>query len=443
MHIRGAVRLARGWPPIRFGQGYWSELRLRRSLLLWLGVGLALRMLVMPFTAHSDYLDSHWRSEQMAERRIPYPTRTQFLSHAADAAWLVLMTPLLPDRAALFAAPPSQHGRLDADPTTFGRFVAQPGVWRALFVTKLIYLLVDLAAGLALLGLFATAAQGLLAFRLWMLNPAVLFAVFIYGRYEVYALFALVLSLVLARHERPLLATLLLGCAIAFRATPILLLPIYALTLARSWPRRAGLLLAGLAPQLLIVLVMERLRHYIPAYNVDHPTGPLSGLVNSALSPFSIFPFVFGYVLLLLWLDRRSGGLDMLVRACMAVYLLLYMLTWHSAHYISWLAPFVVPLIAWGRLSARLYLLLLLAWALYWLTASDGGVFTTYLLSPLYGRAGVPPPPGLLIAARLHALQLDQAQLITAARSLLAAVACWMLLQLRPAPAAPEPDAQR
>src|SRR5436190_15156590 len=82
---------------------YWRDEGARKQLLLWLSIGILLRVLFMPFTASNDYLDSHWRSEQMAEGTVLYPTRTQFLSHAVDAAWLVLITPLLPNRANVFA----------------------------------------------------------------------------------------------------------------------------------------------------------------------------------------------------------------------------------------------------------------------------------------------------------------------------------------------------
>src|SRR5688500_13556086 len=171
----------------------------------------------MPFSASNVYLDSHWRSEQMAEGAVRYPTRTQFLSHAVDAAWLVLITPLLPNRANIFAAPPPKNRRLDAQPSDFARFVAKPSARWALFLTKLVYLAVDLAIGILLLRLFYQIDQGLYAFQLWMINPAMLYGVFVYGRYESYAIFCLVLSLLCVKHERTISAALLLGLAVALR----------------------------------------------------------------------------------------------------------------------------------------------------------------------------------------------------------------------------------
>lgn len=414
-----------------FDTPYWREQALRRQLLFWLCLGVAVRLVLMPFTAHNDFLDSHWRSEQMVERKIPYPTRTQFLSHAADAAWLLVITPLLPERAQIFAAPPSKNGRLDAEPVYFNQFVGYAAAQRALFLTKLIYLFVDVVTAFALLYLFEHVDQGISAFRLWMLNPATIFAVFIYGRYESYALLCLVLSLVLIKREHILFAALMLGVAIAFRATPILLLPIYMLGLTKRRLHQIGLLVAGLLPQLLIVVVMEWIFKYIPAYNVDHRTGPLSGLTNTVFTPFSVFPFLVTYILILFWIDRQTSSLQNVVRASLGIYLLIYMFTWHSAHYISWLAPFIVPVIAWGRISARYYGIFLVAWAFYWLTATDAGVFTAYLFSPLFGYAYLPVPPGQVIARWITPLQLDYNQLVIAARSLLCAVAGWMLLQLR------------
>jgi hypothetical protein len=410
---------------------YWGNEYTRKQLMLWLGIGILLRALLMPFTASNDYLDSHWRSEQMVEGRVPYPTRTQFLSHALDAAWLALITPLLPDRARVFLAPAPQDGRLDAQPIYFELFVLNPSARWALFLTKLIYFIVDIATGMLLLRLFQTINQGLYAFKLWMINPAMLYGVFIYGRYETYAIFCLVLSLLLIKHEKIWLAAFALGMAIAFRSTPILLLPIYALAVTRNRTKQIFFLALSILPQLLVILFMEVIFGFHPTYDVDHSTGPVSMLTNAVFNPVTLFPFVVCYVILLLWIDQHHPSFMLLLHAALAVYLLMYAFAWHSPHYISWLAPFIIPLLAGRPVLTRYYWMLLLAWAAYWAVVPNSAVFTTYVFSPLFGHIQLSTPPGEALAGYLKSFQLDQNQLGTAMRSMLSAIALWLLYQLR------------
>jgi hypothetical protein len=427
--IQASLDQIKGYTAL-ISERYWRDENARRQLILWLGVGIFLRVLLMPFTASNDYLDSHWRSEQMAERAVPYPTRTQFLSHAVDAAWLVLLTPVLPNRASVFAAPHAKDGRLDARPEDFARFVSNSSVHWALFSTKLIYLILDLVTGILLLRLFSRVERGLYAFKLWMINPAMLYGVFIYGRYEVYAIFFLVLSLLLAQRQRALSSALAVGLAIAFRSTPILLLPIYTLILARQRLKQLLILILGILPQLFVTFVMEIGLGLHAAYDVDHATGALSMLTNAAFSPVTLFPFLICYTLLLLWLDRQQTSYLLLASASLAVYLLMYALAWHSPHYMSWLAPFIIPLLAYRPEWERYYWILLLAWAIYWALVPNSGVFTTYVFSPLFGHLQLSTPPGEIAAAYSKAFQFDQNQLGIAARSVLSAIAIWMLYLL-------------
>jgi hypothetical protein len=398
--IRASLGQLKGYTTL-MSERYWQDENARRQLILWLSIGIFLRVLLMPFTASNDYLDSHWRSEQMAEKSVPYPTRTQFLSHAVDAAWLILITPIFPNRASVFAAPSAKDRRLDANPGDFSHFVSDPSVRWALFSTKFIYLIVDLTTGVLLLRLFNQVERGLYAFKLWMINPAMLYGVFIYGRFEIYAIFFLVLSLIFAQRQRALSASIALGLAIAFRSTPILLLPIYTLLLSRQRWKQLLIFILGLLPQLFIMLFIEVGLGLRATYDVDHSTGALSMLTNITFNPATVFPFLVCYILLLLWIDRRQASYLLLVSASLAVYLLMYALAWHSPHYISWLAPFIIVLLAYQPEWVRYYWMLLLAWAIYWALVPNSGVFTTYVFSPLFGHLQLSTPPGEIAAAYL------------------------------------------
>ncbi|MBC8162232.1 MAG: hypothetical protein H7Z42_13555 [Roseiflexaceae bacterium] len=182
-------------------------------------------------------------------------------------------------------------------------------------------------------------------------------------------------------------------------------------------------------PQLAIIILMERILGFSAAYDVDHFTGPLSMLLNTQFNLVPAFPYVIGYVLLLLWLDRQAVNLQTLAFSTLAVYLLMYAFTWHSTHYISWLMPFLIPLLVWQKIALRDYVLLIGAWAAYWTVASDVGVFTSYLFSPLFGKLQLPTPPGVVLGQLVASLSLDQGHLITGARSVLSAIALWIMYE--------------
>jgi Gpi18-like mannosyltransferase len=151
--------------------------------------------------------------------------------------------------------------------------------------TESIYLLVDLISGFLLLRLFRQREDGVRAFKLWMINPAMLYGVFIFGRNEVYSIFFLVLSLVLAQRKRILLAALALGLSITCRSTSILLIPIYALTLTRNRSRQMVVLLASILPQVFQTVLVEKVIGLSPGYGTANlSVGPLGLLLINTIS---------------------------------------------------------------------------------------------------------------------------------------------------------------
>jgi hypothetical protein len=138
-------------------------------------------------------------------------------------------------------------------------------------------------------------------------------------------------------------------------------------------------------------------------------------------------PFFVAYGLLLLWLDRQSASWKRVVQASLVVYLLIYVFAWHSAHYIVWLTPFIIPILVWRPDWLLYYVLLLITWFTYWLFATDVGVFTSYLFSPLWGEVRLSPLIKDRLLPHLGFLRLNLNQIIALLRSLLAAVAAWLI----------------
>jgi len=401
-----------------------------KFLLPWFVIGIVLRLVLMPIAAHNDTMDSHWRSHTLASGDVLYPGKYQYLNHAVDAVWMIIVSPLLPDGIDTFKPPEHRKDVMFASSVDFNEFVKQPHIQWVLFLSKVPYLIADLVAVWLLLKLFNDRRQKRWAFALWMLSPGLLYAVYIFGRYETYSLLVIVGSLILAKRGRIFWAGLLLGVAVAFRTTPLFLVPVYALALTKDRWKQIVIFALGILPNALIVFFMEVVLHLKPApyaLSLVVSSGPIGMLTNRIFEPVPIMPYFFGYTLLLLWLDRQPAAWKMVVQGSLVAYLLMFVFCWHSAHYIAWLTPFLVILVAWNPRDLRYYVLFIGTWAAYWMFATDAGVFTRYLFSPLFGRALIPQQTQDTLMPHLDFLMLNLEQVTALLRSFLAAAAAWLI----------------
>lgn len=228
---------SRGWLP-----GPLRDPAQRRPLLGWLGVGLAVRLLLMPFAVSGDLLAVYWRSHLIAyEGQVFASYLVDMGAHYTHAAALRLLGPLLPDAQQLWTSPWWWEDDGLA-PQLIREFAGAPDAFQTLFALKLPYLAFDLAAGLVILALVAYARPVLIrrAWIFWMLSPIGLYATYVFGRYEAFAVLFVVVALLAAERERPWLAALLLGLGVTMRTYPLMAVPVLALVTQRGLLRQAA-----------------------------------------------------------------------------------------------------------------------------------------------------------------------------------------------------------
>ncbi|MGH8904094.1 MAG: hypothetical protein ACRDYA_21040, partial [Egibacteraceae bacterium] len=162
----------------------------RRPLIGWLGVGLAVRFALMPFTVSSDLLAVFWRSHLVAyDGRLFGVYLVNMGAHYVHAASLRLLGWLLPPPDVLWTDPWWWADSSALAPQIQRTFATQPWTYETLFALKIPYLLADLGAGLILLTLLGrTVAPGSVrrAWAFWMLSPIGLYASYVFGRYEMF-----------------------------------------------------------------------------------------------------------------------------------------------------------------------------------------------------------------------------------------------------------------
>jgi hypothetical protein len=309
---------------------------------LW--VGLLARLLVMPFATHSDLLGMYGITYQAAQR-ARFAFGLQALLGYFHLAYFWLITPLLPSAGTLWVHP------FFTSFTDWFEFISYPRVYRFLFLFKLPYLFFDLACAWLLYRLGSNNTRPRLMFKLWWFNPILFFAIYIFGRHEVIALFFILLSIYLIRHERQTWGLLALGIAIAIRYYAIFLLPFYLLSIHPAWKERLQGVGIGLAPWFILNIMtwlMSGLPEVTHLANLPHDNYLLSmKLAITAWDNLYIFPLLY-FLLILHRLYNREYGLRSMQRYSLVVLLLLFATaaTGQSPQYWTWFLPLLVLEIA-------------------------------------------------------------------------------------------------
>ncbi len=372
-----------------------ADEELRRTFLRWLLLGLLLRLLFMPFSLHTDFLSEHVRVEQIAFKGNLFAGGSQYLAHYLDALFLRTFAPLLPDHAQILALPGEGGTAATVEYPFLLDFLKSPYAYRTIFLLKLPYLLFDLASGLILLHFFTDLRKGLRAFKFWMVNPVMIYAVFIYGRYETYALFFILLSLFYLKRRRKMASALCLGLAIPSRAYALMYLPLYLLFLDSSWKVRARSALLALLPTgaysllLYIFNISPPFYKYVPTRNVAAALvhGGFAGLI---LEPTTGAPeihlLVLAYILLFLWAisKKRYGEFSYLFSLLAIQLFLFFSFSFFSTHWFAWTGPFLALIAGERREYLPLLAVQIVGWFFYSAFFSDWSVFTLFLFAPLH-----------------------------------------------------------
>jgi hypothetical protein len=340
----------------------------RGPLLRWLGVGLAVRFVLMPFTVSADLLAVYWRSHVIAyDGEVFGAYLVNMGAHYVHAASLRLLGFALPDPDVVWTDPWwwSDSGALSAQVQR--AFATAEWAPQTLFTLKVPYLLADLGAGLLVLALVAasrptlrpgpTIPRGIRrAWAFWMLSPIGLYATYAFGRYEAFAVVLVVGALLLVERDRPWWAAVVLGVAITMRGYPLLLVPVFALLAVRGPWRQASWAALAVTPFALVMASnrllagtvgeLARLQDFSTGSTFLAYTVPVDGVgqvyvfVAFALAAYGVLAGrVWGW-----WGSYRDPG--PLWVWLLVLHAGMFALATFSAHYFMWFTPFVALALA-------------------------------------------------------------------------------------------------
>ncbi|HEY4674587.1 MAG TPA: hypothetical protein VIH48_00880 [Candidatus Bathyarchaeia archaeon] len=224
----------------------------KTTIIKWGLVGYFIRIAMMPLFAHADLiLNARMGAILYQNHQLllsTYPPTVPLIFGSVYA----LFSPVLP--ASVLSGLTSNTSFL---PTSlFSLYqLSQPDVMIFIFVSKIPYLVIDLALALLLLRIIDDEKKALLAFKLWIANPIAIFVSYAMGQFDIIPAFFLVLALYFFKERKELSSIASLGVCAAVKIFGLLFVPPMILiylkehTSLKSRAKRLSLMLiAGFLP---------------------------------------------------------------------------------------------------------------------------------------------------------------------------------------------------
>jgi len=254
-----------------------KERNFRMQILKWTCIGLALRLILMPFTMHGrDLVLVNYFPMMFVEAGIwdPYGFMAkQFSSYNLGLGgnpltyWGPFLFTIMSIANFIFIKllnVTSLVKLLEVGSTImfaegmktvhYVNAFSNLELFKNLFLMKVPYLIFDFSIGAILLTLARSQKMALVSYAIWMLNVVVLHSVYAVGQFDVIVAFFIIAALYAAVQKRPYLSIIMLSLGGATKLTPYLLILPTCLLLGNSWRERFKLLFVGAGVSILTYL---------------------------------------------------------------------------------------------------------------------------------------------------------------------------------------------
>jgi len=205
----------------------------RRVVLVWGLIGYLIRVTVIPigYSIFSlwfplDMLTNGWISFILMERHELVAANNPPLVYYLLALIYTLLGPIFPRD--VFYDVSMNVGFTPVSLANIFR-TSQEGFLRFVFLTKMSFMFFDFASALLLLWLIDGREKALLAFKLWMANPIIIYVSYLIGTYHIIAIPPLILALYLLKKGKIGKAMISLGLSGAIEPFFLLFVPFITL----------------------------------------------------------------------------------------------------------------------------------------------------------------------------------------------------------------------
>lgn len=363
-------------------------LNTRQFLLLAVGAAILLRLLLMPFFAHVDLFSEYRRVHYALDNGLYLAHTHRVLTFYIEMFFAGISKLFIPYDTLTFYLP--DPAKSTASLQDYYLFLQDPHLFRYLFFFKLPYLIFDLAIATVIWRFIDNAKARRVALLLWLFNPLTLYATYIFGRFEVFAIFFIALSALQLKQHKLLLASICFALALLCREIYLLLTPFFLLACIDhkdAWLKNTLRLALCALVIALIYLAPDRL---IPALGSADPfvdPDANHNFVNKLLSLgyYWFYPIVFGLAATAIYAwehGEQSHAQRFVISAALAL-LVYFAFNVHSVHYASWLVLLPILAMQFDKRVVVPFLALFVCWVVLWLLKTDAGVFTPFLAAPL------------------------------------------------------------
>jgi hypothetical protein len=413
------------------------------SILKWIFICSIIRLILMPVFSHSDLGTTLWVS-------FTWINKNQLiLSNDPPAIFFILggfyrlMLPFFSQSFLNFI-----NSGTSFTPSTMLPVSAllQPGINTVLLIAKLPFLFLDIASAFLMLHFFNGGLKGFSAFKMWLLNPVSIFVSYVFGQYDIFAVFFILLALLLLKRKKFGWSMLSLGIASSFKVIGIALMPLIVIYYFKNhkgenrWSnvvKLARVVLPGLLPLLLFLIIYSRVPQYYDSVNYALPRGELfngffgdmfftrgtaaqpffSGILmfltefsisfSTYLSTGTVYLVPLSYVLVLLGTYYTKSLTFEKTCGYFTIFLLsYYAFSLFLPQWFFWVQPFLIFLAVENRRVFYKLTLLIIPLYFVYIWQWDSGL-TTNLLTPLTSQALFwPGPLTLMNSAGLPGTQI-------------------------------------
>jgi len=208
-----------------------------------------------------------------------------------------------------------------------------------LFVTKLPYLVFDFGILWLLTNIFNEEKKKVLVAILWIFNPLALYTSYMVGQFDIIPVFFTVLSLLLVKKNRLGWAAFALGVGGAYKMFPLFFVPFVAIKRGKSLISRIKLFVLGLAPYVLSILPFlgsVAFRQNVLFSNQSQKM-LFAKLPVSGAEYLSIFVVIYVFLVVLSNFKKIE-----LWKWFLSVMLLFFSATHYHPQWFLWLTPFLI-----------------------------------------------------------------------------------------------------
>jgi hypothetical protein len=302
----------------------------------------------------------------------------------------------------------------------------EPGINSVLLIAKLPFLLLDVAASFVMLNLFEDGNKAFSAFKLWLLCPVSIFVSYVFGQYDIFPVFFILLALFFLKKNKFSWSLLFLGLGSVFKVIGAALIPlviVYFIKVNKIKTLKAKVLSASrltvlaLLPLIVLPILFSVVPQYYESVNYALPRGSLfngffgntfysrgteaqpfiSGLLTflldfsaslqTYLASDTLFLVPFSYAIVFLAVIYTKELSFEKIYGYFTIFLLsYYAFSLFLPQWFLWVQPFLILLIIENRkVFFKLYLFLIPLYFIY-IWQWDSGL-TTHLLIPTVYQA--------------------------------------------------------